>query len=546
MKKIYLTIMALVVCITLFMKQPQVYASESEENVIDVYLIAGQSNAVGYTLVDENAQTELNQMDPRFTKGFENVLYYGCSNVNVGQNLPAMEVQSTKIGLGMSSTTATYIGPELGIAQYFAATSTNTVGIIKYASGASSIYDDYMSTQNSQRGNWCSPGVLTALNKVAGNPNITGNCYRVFLDVVKQGLDAYKELGYTPVIKGLAWMQGEAECQSSEYSAKYATLLTALISDLRADLSAVAETDLSSLHIVVAKIPSYYTPTNPSYSNVVREQQQIVDNNDAFVTTIDNEGFTLPGTDNHHYRWDDMLLLGINFAEAFYENSNTSLNTIKFVGSVGGTIVVKSILAETGSYVENTLIPDRGYELTKNSIKFLDSKGNIVNVKSYNSGNYLQFQVPDTDLVVYVDFKVIPQYDVTINAQNGEVYQTNSSRDPYRDETITFTFKPNEGYELKYIKINGQKIDVTKLNNSEEYLTYSIKVEEDIELDVTFTKIEEVNDDFINIDDGEMELKFFNGQVALAIILSGSTLAIAAGAVVTLIVMKKRRNKDGN
>ena len=34
----------------------------------------------------------------------------------------------------------------------------------------------------------------------------------VFLDVVKQGLDAYKAAGFNPVIKGLAWMQGEQEC----------------------------------------------------------------------------------------------------------------------------------------------------------------------------------------------------------------------------------------------------------------------------------------------------------------------------------------------
>ena len=541
MKKIYLIIIALLTCLTLVLNQREVSASNTSDNVIDIYLIAGQSNAVGYTLVDDNAKTELNQMDSRFSTGFDEVLYYGCSNVNVGQNLPNMTVQSTKMGLGLSSTTATNIGPELGMAQYFAASSSNQVGIIKYASGASSLYDDYMSPQNSQRGNWCSPGVLSTLNKKAGDVNITGNCYRVFLDVVKDGLEAYKALGYRPVIKGLAWMQGEAECQSQEYSAKYSSMLSAFIEDVRRELTKIAEQDLSFLHVVVAKIPSYYTPTTPSFSNIVREQQQIVDDNDEFVTTIDNEGFTLPGTDNHHYNWADMLLLGINFAEAFDKKANVTLNTIKFIGNEGGNIVVKSMTAATGSYVENTLIPYRGYELTKDSIKFLDLQGNEVNVKSYNAGNYLQFQVPDTDLIVQIDFKVIPQFSVNTTAENGEVYQTNATRNPYRDEIVSFTFKPDAGYELKNIKVNGIEIDASELINSEQNLIYSVKVSEDIELEANFTLIDVIDDKTDNIDDGNLELKFFNGQVALAIIISSSIAVCAIGLVVFIIIKKKRK-----
>jgi hypothetical protein len=67
---------------------------------------------------------------------------------------------------------------------------------------------------------------------------------------------------------------------------------------------------------------------------------------------------------------------------------------------------------------------------TSNSIKFLDFEGNVVNVKSYNAGNYLQFQVPDSDLIVKIDFLPIPKYNVSVTSKNGVVYRTNSERNP--------------------------------------------------------------------------------------------------------------------
>ena len=47
--------------------------TESGEKIINVYLIAGQSNAVGYGMDTGN---RISNSDERFTEGFENVLYY--------------------------------------------------------------------------------------------------------------------------------------------------------------------------------------------------------------------------------------------------------------------------------------------------------------------------------------------------------------------------------------------------------------------------------------------------------------------------------------
>ena len=536
MKKIFLIFIFTLLTLFTFQNGKQ---AEATDNIIDIYLIAGQSNAAGYTSFDATAESELNQMDPRFSTGFNEVLYYGCSNVEVGASLPAMTIQPTKLGLGY---TANHMGPELGMAMYFANSVSNQVGIIKYASGASSIYDDYQSSQNSKRGNWYSPGVAQAISGgVVGDSAISGNCYRVFLDVVRQGLEAYEAAGYTPVIKGIAWMQGESEAQSQKYSAKYATLLNALIADMRSDLSEITGTDLSTLQVVVAKIPSHYTPTNPSYSSVVREQQQIVDDNDVFVSTIDNEDFTLPGTDNHHYNWSDMLLLGMNFAESFLANANTTLNTIRYICNDGGYSTTNSVTALTGEYLENTVIPYRGYELISENIKFYDLEGNPVTVKYYNSGNYLQFQVPNSDLIVQIEFTAIPVFNITMSSKNGLIYRTNAERSPYRDEMVSFTFKPNEGYQLNKLFVNGVEVDINTINNDEKNPIYSVKVIEDIDLRAEFTSIVTNNDNMNDNQNNDLDLKFFNGNVALAIIIASSVLVACAGVITVLVIYKKRK-----
>ena len=47
------------------------------------------------------------------------------------------------------------------------------------------------------------------------------------------------------------------------------------------------------------------------------------------------ENFILPGaqnyTDPHHYCWTDMLVLGMDFAEAFLNSSSNGENNAKFV-----------------------------------------------------------------------------------------------------------------------------------------------------------------------------------------------------------------------
>jgi hypothetical protein len=465
MKKTYLII--LMILLTLFICPTHTVVDASAEKEIDIYLIAGQSNAVGYTIVDENGKADLNQMDPRFTSGFDKVLYYGCSNVNVGAKLPTMTVQTTKIGLGKDNNC---IGPELGMAQYFSNLSTNQVGIIKYASGASSIYDDYKSTQNSQRGNWYSPSVEKAIGIPAGNTSISGNCYRVFLEVVKEGLKAYKELGYKPVIKGLAWMQGEAECQSKEYSAKYATLLKALISDIRTELSKETGQDLSTMHVVVAKIPSHYKPTNPSYTDVVREQQQFVADNDAFITTIDNAIRDVVGENVGNYITEEEAreiiveeveqgLLDKDVS-TFFDSNNLGVGNNDYSHNDGAGIkcarISKKHFINPGSMITSIVLPYKNNgDAWQNQwlhIQYYDASGTLI------------------------------KQDTSNNTQG----RTTSSDNVYYKSMWTFdegTYVP-AGYSYIHINVSGSKTDVpTTTSNCTNFRASIVRDASDVHFD---------------------------------------------------------------
>ena len=84
-------------------------ATVSGEKIINVYLIAGQSNAVGYGMDTGN---KIANSDERFTEGFENVLYYASLERWNGEKLD-QGFQPVKLGMGAETTRS---GAEIGIA----------------------------------------------------------------------------------------------------------------------------------------------------------------------------------------------------------------------------------------------------------------------------------------------------------------------------------------------------------------------------------------------------------------------------------------------
>lgn len=515
---------------------PEAFAEEAQLKDIDVYLIAGQSNGVGYTAVDSESEQAEIAKDERYRNGFDDVMYYGYVECNKDTTLPAnIALRSVKLGKGADSQGKTRetkyetFGPELGMAKYFAdnGIANTNYGIIKYAAGGTAIYDEFTSNMGSQYGNWMSPSLVAKYGK--GSATLTGLCYANFLTTVRQGLKAYKDNGYNPVIKGLAWMQGESESQSANNSKRYAELLSTMIADMRKDLTEISGQNLSELLTVVAKIPSKYKDvvSSAAYVDVVRAQMDAVAENDADVITIDNDFVTLPGTDNHHYNVPDMLQVGHNFAEAFIEATNGSLPKVKVVCTEGGASDVVSKRAIVDTALAVTLTPDKGYELV--SYSFVGDDGQAVEVTSRKVGNVVRFVMPSGNVTLKVVFQPIPKYNVTVDGgEHGEIFRTNAQRQPFKGETVTFTFKPENGYKLDKVTVNGAEV---KTDGTYTYPTYTTEVTQDISVVATYVKIATDVDPKPDRPDSSG----CNGVVAIA----GAAIAAFAAVAVAYFVRKK-------
>ena len=515
---------------------PEAFAEEAQLKDIDVYLIAGQSNGVGYTAVDSESEQAEIAKDQRYRNGFDDVKYYGYVECNKDTTLPAnIALRSVKLGKGADSQGKTRetkyetFGPELGMAKYFAdnGIANTNYGIIKYAAGGTAIYDEFTSNMGSQYGNWMSPSLVAKYGK--GSATLTGLCYANFLTTVRQGLKAYKDNGYNPVIKGLAWMQGESESQSANNSKRYAELLSTMIADMRKDLTEISGQKLSELLTVVAKIPSKYKDvvSSAAYVDVVRAQMDAVAENDADVITIDNDFVTLPGTDNHHYNVPDMLQVGHNFAEAFIEATSGSLPKVKVVCTEGGASDVVSKRAIVDTALAVTLTPDKGYELV--SYSFVGDDGQAVEVTSRKVGNVVRFVMPSGNVTLKVVFQPIPKYNVTVDGgEHGEIFRTNAQRQPFKGETVTFTFKPENGYKLDKVTVNGAEV---KTDGTYTYPTYTTEVTQDISVVATYVKIAAD----IDPEPDRPDSNGCNGVVATA----GAAIAAFATVAVAYFVRKK-------
>jgi len=278
---------------------------EGSLGVINVWLIAGQSNASGYAIdVPTDAAT-----DPRFKEGFENVLYYGSADDNsVSTFLP------TKIGFGKSASAS---GAEIGIASMLDGSGSMNA-VIKLGRGSSYLYPDTSNNVSQTYGTWTSPTYMKD-NGISAEGTNFGKLYNDFIQTVASGIAILEASGYTPVIRGMWWMQGEAEMWRENLAMEYEELLTALIKDVRSDLSEISGSDLSSMPFVFGIAASNkakdeagnYLYDQPPYDARVAEAQRSVASkvaNTAYIETQD-----LARRDQWHFVADGQQYLGEQF-----------------------------------------------------------------------------------------------------------------------------------------------------------------------------------------------------------------------------------------
>ena len=394
-------------------------------NTINVYLIAGQSNAVGFGLDPSN---EIANSDPRFINGFDNVLYYADQEYKPTGSYMSSKFEPVKLGFGDNTNTS---GAEIGIASEIADNGEMNA-IIKCAWGATHLYPDTNYFISVEQGTWTPPSYIERHNlDVANNPGI-GEMYRRFEATVIRAIKLLIEDGYTPVIKGMWWMQGEAETGNTTMSSAYEELYRCLISDVRRFMSDATGYDCSKMPFVCGLVKKNTAfGEAPATLSVVRNAMINVaeDSNVNNVSYVDC--MPLNQQDTWHYDAAGQKYLGENFIKEV--NKMKEVETDKLISFNNISLLAKE--------------------------KGLEFVAKLVDYKIDNKYEYGFLVVPEKELL---ENNIDNDYLNLLNNKNIKYYDVKS--EVYGNE--------NDEYYDIYIKGQLTNINYEELNTSYSIIAY--------------------------------------------------------------------------
>jgi len=234
----------------------------------EVYLLAGQSNMVGYS--------QANGLPPSLQIAQEDVQIYRSGEPWWKPLEPASDY-------------AGWTGPEVTFGRTLAdALPDRQVLLIKHAVGGTDLAQ------------YWHPG------DYAGDP-ATGEGYRTFLSTVGAGLSELDAAGVDYRVAGMIWMQGESDTFDATWSAAYGSNLDRLIDRAREDVSA------PDMPFALGQIDCPGCPA-AGREQVRAAQADAADAADA-IYAFDTEDL-LGQPDGYHYVGVGMKVLGERFAQA--------------------------------------------------------------------------------------------------------------------------------------------------------------------------------------------------------------------------------------
>ena len=186
---------------------------------VDVIILSGQSNAVGYTSSKYIIDTINSDKYNEYEIGYNNVkICYNCYEKTLNKSSPYIELNKspedifvdTKLGQGKDNNS---FGIEIGIAESISHIFTGkNIYLIKVACGGSNIKDDWMNTNSPM--------------------------FSKLYNYTKSQLKILSNNGYRPIIRAICWMQGESDATSSlGYHASYYNDLKTFVKRIRSTFS---------------------------------------------------------------------------------------------------------------------------------------------------------------------------------------------------------------------------------------------------------------------------------------------------------------------
>lgn len=448
-------------------------AAAAEEKTVDVYIVAGQSNASGYSQLYQQVKGQddasytypkyLQEQDDRNATGYSDVLYYGKgADTAAGDDTfyQSLKVENVKAGLGANSG---FIGPELGMANVLSErySEEEPAAILKFAVGGTYLGDRIGSQPQTQNfGSWASPSLLAEWGEqeLPMHEN-SGKLFSHLILAVENGFKSLRAKGFTPRVRGYIWMQGEADSEQDQWANAYGHNLPLLIEDMReAVADAVADPDAESRPFVIGKIaPDFANRNNDARLQAVRAAQDACARDLKNVYTVETDDLHIGGgngSDDWHFNAGDMYELGKRFAKTALEH--LAKHTYTVACDEGGTVDKSSLLTD-GDPVSFTLSLSRGKLLDKVLLN-----GEDITAQAVKGSTVTLTPGEDTPAFneVKITLKNADRYKLTLNLGEGGTITNRSISGSaiYEGDLLTFRVKPDEGYAVDKVEADGKEI----------------------------------------------------------------------------------------
>ena len=284
------------------------YRGEETERIAKVIVLAGQSNAVGWTY-SKNLKTVVTPEEyEKYRAGFDNVkIFYSnapfqADDAQTKTKNENSAFEPVKLGQGRyTSLEDGAFGPEIGLAAYLTENYPDeTFYIIKDATGGSTLH-----------GSWLCPSSLGFLEKTEEDIKL----YNHLMKKVDDGMAMLKADGVDARILSFVWMQGENDAQS--YAFDYPTLWNNFIGDVTAAFEEKGYLTETGLTTIDGGITQRWT--NYDVVNAAKERYSAISSKAYFVEVAHEDWMTYDRDNNDYAHLDalSMIRLGNEFGKSF-------------------------------------------------------------------------------------------------------------------------------------------------------------------------------------------------------------------------------------
>lgn len=243
--------------------------------VLDVYLVAGQSNAVGWDT--DGAWLPAHNADAQI-KFFYRIGNGENQSATTSGTVTTLKPQQA----GFRSSPPTNFGIEMGIGRTLWDKGRNNMAIVKVAFGGTNLYWQWSPTNNT-------------------------SLYKLMLENLSIASSQWRAQGWRTRVVGMFWMQGEYDALDANMAANYKQSLTAFMSAVRAS----AQDDC--LPVVIGRIRTEGWP----FAADVRTAQKNYATQTDCTDWVNTDDLGLVPNDTAHFTNDGQYTLGKRMAQSY-------------------------------------------------------------------------------------------------------------------------------------------------------------------------------------------------------------------------------------